>query len=40
MLPAEIEPGTPAAEQLQTHALDRAATEIGTQIRHYGKTGI
>jgi hypothetical protein len=40
MLQAVFEPGTPAGEELQTHALGRAATEIGTQIRHYGKTGI
>jgi hypothetical protein len=35
MPPAEFEPGIPAGEQPQTHA-----TEIGTQIRYYGKTGI
>ena len=28
MLPAGFEPAIPASEQPQTHALDRAATEI------------
>jgi hypothetical protein len=30
MLPAEFEPAIPASERSQTHALDRAATGIGT----------
>jgi len=30
MPPAEIEPEIPASERLQIHALDRAATGIGT----------
>ena len=29
MLPAVVEPATPASERPQTHALDRAATAIG-----------
>jgi hypothetical protein len=29
MPPAEFEPAIPAAERLQTHALDRSATGIG-----------
>jgi hypothetical protein len=29
MSPAEFEPTIPASEQLQTHALDRAATGTG-----------
>jgi hypothetical protein len=32
MLPAEFEPATPASEQPQTHALDRAATGIGNSV--------
>ena len=31
MSPAGFEPATPASKQPQTHALDRAATRIGTQ---------
>jgi hypothetical protein len=29
MCPAGFEPAPPASDRLQTHALDRAATEIG-----------
>jgi len=29
---AELEPATPASEQPQTHALDRAATGIGCEM--------
>ena len=32
MTPAGIEPIIAASDQLQTHPLDRAATEIGLQI--------
>ena len=32
MPPAEFEPAIPAGERLQTHALDRSATGIGTYI--------
>jgi hypothetical protein len=31
MPPAGLEPAIPAGERPQTHALDRAATGIGTQ---------
>jgi len=32
--PVWLEPTIPARERPQTHALDRAATEIGSQIVH------
>ena len=34
MLPAGFEPAIPASERPQTHALDRAATGIGTSASY------
>jgi len=35
MLPAGFEPAIPASERPETHALDRAATEIGQMMECY-----
>ena len=37
MAPAGFEPATPASERPRTHAIDRAATGIGSQLtyEHY-----
>jgi len=39
MPPSELEPIIPASERPQTHALDRAATGIGSGEFNHGKNG-